>query len=140
LDYPHENDLERGAFQSYTYSHLPLSPDPLSADSTPLLLPWETDELSPDHPGQSPPPRPDYGIEFSDGLFGHLNMSIRIHGSNLWIPEYIDVTGRAIRLQETSLDRFEWREDFDWFNLGAWSVGPMSADPFEAPARRTMRY
>lgn len=69
LDYPTENDLERGTIRNYDY----IGPTklPRSNDSTPELPPGI---------GQNPMPYPGYGFEFSDGLNGHL----RIRRTNTW--------------------------------------------------------
>ena len=69
LDYPTEDDLERGAIRNYDY----IGPTklPRKNDQTPEL---------PDGIGRIPMPYPGYGFEFSNGLSGHLNIRLRIAG------------------------------------------------------------
>lgn len=72
LDYPTENDLERGAIRAYDY----MGPTklPRRNDKTPEL---------PSGIGQIPMPYPGYGFEFSDGLSGHLKIRLRIKGEDM---------------------------------------------------------
>lgn len=106
LDYPDEDDLEAGADRFYRYTNLP----------------WINDETPPlpDGVGQSPMPYPDYGIEFSGGLKGHLRVRLRIGGSDMWIKDFVKLSIREIREVATSFDTFAWREDTQWKYLGSW--------------------
>ena len=67
LDYPAEADLQRGAIRSYDY----IGPTrlPRRNDKTPELPPGV---------GQDPMPYPGYGLEYSDGLKGHLAIHLRM--------------------------------------------------------------
>ena len=100
LDYPTENDLERGAIRNYDYS----GPTklPRRNDRTPELPPGV---------GQSPMPYPGYGFEFSNGLNGHLSLRLQIRGDDMWIKDNIDLYVRFIRNKATSFDTLAWIED-----------------------------
>jgi hypothetical protein len=110
LDYPSENDLERGAIRNYDY----IGPTRLQRinDKTPELPPGV---------GQIPMPYPSYGIEFSNGLNGHITVRLRIDGDDMWIKDNVDLYIRAIRLKATSFDTLEWMEDANWTYIGTWS-------------------
>lgn len=91
LDYPTEDDLERGAIRNYDYMG-------------PTKLPRRNDKTHelPDGIGQIPMPYPGYGFEFSDGLSGHLKIRLRIHGDDMWIKDNVDLYVRFIRNKATS--------------------------------------
>lgn len=107
LDWPAENDLERGAVRDYTYHDLPRH-----NDKTPQL---------PDGIGQNPMPYPDFGIEFSDKLEGHLKLRVRIHGSDMWIKDNVELFIKEIRQIATSFDTLAWAQDDDWSYVATWS-------------------
>jgi hypothetical protein len=107
LDYPTENDLERGAERAYYYYNLPWI-----NDQTPPL---------PDGIGQIPMPYPDHGIEFSGGLKNHLQLRLHIYGDDMWIKDSIDAYVKEIREVATSFDTYGWTEDKEWEYIGTWS-------------------
>jgi hypothetical protein len=121
LDYPTENDLERGAVRNYDYfgpSKLPRNND-------------ETPEF-PGNVGQNPPPFPSYGIEFSHGIQHHFAMRLEIHGDDMWIGDKVELFVREIRLKSTSFDTFEWQEDTNWTPIAVWDKNiRMSTDSDE---------
>jgi hypothetical protein len=96
LDYPTEDDLERGAIRNYDY----IGPTklPRRNDGTPELPPGI---------GQIPMPYPGYGIEFSNGLSGHLAIRLRIRGSDMWIKDRVDLYIKQIRRIATSFDTLD---------------------------------
>jgi hypothetical protein len=110
LDYPSEDDLERGAIRNYDY----MGPTrlPRRNDQTPSL---------PDGVGQNPMPYPGYGFEFSNGLSGHLTIRLRIHGDDMWIKDDVDLYVRTIRQRATSFDTLAWQEDTEWTYIASWS-------------------
>ena len=83
LDYAAEDDLERGAFRDYFYSNLPRR-----NDQTPPL---------PDGVGQNPMPYPDFGFEFSHGLFGHLRLRLHIRNDDMWVKDKVELSIRQVR-------------------------------------------
>lgn len=128
LDYPTENDLERGAIRAYDY----MGPTklPRRNDQTPELPPGI---------GQIPMPYPGYGFEFSNGLNGHLRIQLRIRNDDRWIKDNIDLYVRYIRERATSFDTLAWIEDPDWSYVASWSRGvTMSTDPSEGVAVWTL--
>jgi hypothetical protein len=110
LDYPTENDLERGAIRAYDYS----GPTrlPRRNDRTPELPPGI---------GQNPMPYPGYSFEFSNGLHGHLRLQLRINGDDMWIKDDVDLYVRFIRQRATSFDTLAWQEDSDWTYMASWT-------------------
>ncbi len=110
LDYPTENDLERGAIRNYDY----MGPTklPRRNDKTPQL---------PSGIGQDPMPYPGYGFEFSNGLIGHLTIQLRIRGADMWIKDNVDLYVRKIHKKATSFDTLAWAEDTDWTYIATWS-------------------
>jgi hypothetical protein len=109
LDYPTENDLERGAIRAYDYSG-------------PTKLPRRNDQTHelPSGIGQIPMPYPGYGFEFSNGMNGHLKIRLRINGDDMWIKDNVDLYVRRIRLRATSFDTVEWQEDPGWSYVASW--------------------
>jgi hypothetical protein len=109
LDYPAEDDLERGAIRNYDY----MGPTklPRRNDKTPELPPGV---------GQDPMPYPGYGFEFSNGLNGHLKIQLRIRGDDMWIKDNVDLYVRRIRQTATSFDTLAWQEDPDWTYISSW--------------------
>src|ERR1700704_1914118 len=93
LDYPTENDLERGAIRNYDY----IGPTrlPRKNDKTPELPPGI---------GQIPMPYPGYGFEFSNGLSGHLKIKLQIKGDDMWIKDNVDLYVRVIRQHAAGID------------------------------------
>jgi len=129
LDYPTENDLERGAIRNYDY----MGPTklPRKNDQTPEL---------PSGIGQIPMPYPGYGFEFSNGLGGHLRIRLRIRGSDMWIKDNVDLYVRFIRQKATSFDTLAWIEDSDWSYVASWGHDiPMSTQIFEGFATWTLK-
>src|SRR5215213_3518210 len=121
LDYPTENDLERGAIRNYDYS----GPTklPRRNDKTPELPPGI---------GQNPMPYPGYGFEFSSGMNGHLKIQLRINGDDMWIKDKVDLYVRRIRQVATSFDTLAWQEDTFWTYIASWTQDvAMSTDSGE---------
>jgi len=121
LDYPTENDLERGAIRNYDYS----GPTklPRRNDKTPELPPGI---------GQNPMPYPGYGFEFSSGMNGHLKIQLRINGDDMWIKDNVDLYVRRIRQVATSFDTLAWQEDTFWTYVASWTQDvAMSTDSDE---------
>ena len=129
LDYPTEDDLERGAIRNYDY----VGPTklPRRNDKTPELPPGI---------GQSPMPYPGYGFEFSNGLNGHLILRLRIRGDDMWIKDNVDLYVRFIRQKATSFDTLAWVEDSDWTYIASWTRDvPMSTDSSEGVTTWNLR-
>ena len=129
LDYPTENDLERGAIRNYDY----IGPSrlPRRNDQTPELPPGI---------GQNPMPYPGYGFEFSNGLNGHLILRLRIRGDDMWIKDDVDLYVRFIRQRATSFDTLAWMEDPDWTYISSWNRDvPMSTDSSEGSTTWDLR-
>ncbi len=128
LDYPDEDDLERGAIRAYDY----VGPTKLARrnDRTPQL---------PDGIGQIPSPYPGYGLEFSDGLSGHLSIRLRIRGNDLWIKDNVDLYVQNIREVATSFDTLAWQLDTFWTYVASWSVDKrLSTDSSEGDTTLTL--
>lgn len=118
LDYPNEDDLERGAHRAYDYYGLPRHND-------------QTPELPPGI-GQSPMPYPDHGYQFSHGMHGHLDLRLHIRNDDMWIKDNVDLYVRQIREVATSFDTLDWVEDTNWTYIGTWSRDvAMSTDSSE---------
>jgi hypothetical protein len=100
LDYPTEDDLERGAFRDYFYYNLA----------------WDNDQTPPLPPdvGQDPMPYPDFGYEFSNGLAGHLKVRLHIYGDDMWVKDHVDFSIKEIREVSTSFDTIAWQQDASW--------------------------
>lgn len=128
LDYPTEDDLERGAIRNYDYSG-------------PTKLPRRND-LTPELPagiGRIPMPYPGYGFEFSNGLNGHLKIRLRIRGSDMWIKDRVDLYVRFIRLVATSFDTLAWQEDPYWTYIASWTQDvALSTDSVEGHTTWTL--
>jgi len=107
LDWPTEDDLERGAQRDYTYYELPRH-----NDKTPELPPGIS---------QNPMPYPNFGVEFSDKLAGHLKLRLRIHGDDMWIKDNADLFIKEVRRIATSFDTEAWQQDSDWAYVATWS-------------------
>jgi hypothetical protein len=128
LDYPTEDDLERGAIRNYDYGG-------------PTKLPRRNDQ-TPELPagiGQIPMPYPGYGFEFSSGVHGHLKIRLRIRGDDMWIKDNIDLYVIFIRQRATSFDTLDWQEDPTWTYIASWTqdVG-MSTDSSEGVTTWTL--
>jgi hypothetical protein len=129
LDYPTEDDLERGAIRNYDY----IGPTklPRRNDKTPELPPGV---------GQNPMPYPGYGFEFSNGLHGHLVLQLRIRGDDMWIKDDVDLYVRVIRERATSFDTLAWVEDSDWTYIASWTRDvAMSTDSDEGSTTWNLR-
>ena len=128
LDYPTEDDLERGAIRNYDY----IGPTklPRKNDQTPEL---------PDGIGRIPMPYPGYGFEFSNGLSGHLNIRLRIRGRDMWIKDQVDLHVIFIRQKATSFDTLAWIEDTYWTYIASWTQDvAMSKDSEEGVTTWTL--
>lgn len=110
LDYPAEDDHERGASRNYDYT----GPTKLQRrnDGTPPL---------PSGIGQDPMPYPGYGIEFSSGMRSHMKIELRIQGEDMWIKDSVDLYVRQIRQVATSFDTLAWIEDLYWTYVASWT-------------------
>ncbi len=121
LDYPSENDLERGATRDYVYANLARNND-------------QTPELPPGI-GQSPMPYPSHGIEFSHGLKGHLKLRLQIKGDDMWIKDDVELLTRRIRQKSSGIDTIDWVEDSEWSHVGSWPADKaISTDSSEGVA------
>ncbi|WP_315832445.1 hypothetical protein [Bradyrhizobium prioriisuperbiae] len=121
LDYPTEDDLERGAIRAYDY--IGATKLPRRNDQTPSLPPGI---------GQSPMPYPGWGYEFSNGMNGHLKIQLRIHGDDMWVKDNVDFYVRRIRNVATSFDTLAWQMDSDWSYVASWTQDvAMSTDGSE---------
>jgi hypothetical protein len=109
LDYPTENDLERGAIRNYDYGG-------------PTKLPRRNDQTPqlPDGIGRNPMPYPGYGFEFSNGMNGHLKIRLRIRGDDMWVKDNLNLYVRQLRQRATSFDTLAWQEDTDWTYVASW--------------------
>lgn len=109
LDYPSEDDHERGASRNYDYTG-------------PTKLQRRNDETPPLPPGigRDPMPYPGYGIEFSSGMRSHLKIELRTDGEDMWIKDSVDLYVRQIRQVATSLDTLDWIEDSYWTYVASW--------------------
>lgn len=128
LDYPTEDDHERGAVRNYDY----IGPTKLTRrnDRTPEL---------PDGIGRIPMPYPGYGFEFSDGLNGHLKIRLRIRGDDMWIKDRVDLYVQYIRQVATSFDTLAWIRDSHWSYIASWSQDVnMSTDSDEGVSTWTL--
>ena len=128
LDYPTEDDLERGAIRDYNY----IGPTklPRRNDKTPELPPGI---------GQIPSPYPGYGFEFSRGLSKHLQIRLRIKGDDMWIKDEIDLYVRFIRQHATGIDSIWWEEDSYWTYIASWTKDvAMSTDSSEGVTTWTL--
>ena len=128
LDYPTENDLERGAIRNYDY--IGPTKQPRRNDQTPEL---------PSGVGQNPMPYPGYGFEFSNGMNGHLQIRLQIRGDDMWIKDNVDLYVRLIRRRATSFDTLAWIEDSDWTYIASWGRDvAMSTDSGEGVTTWTL--
>jgi len=129
LDYPTEDDLERGAVRNYDY----IGPTklPRRNDQTPEL---------PSGIGRSPMPYPGYGLEFSSGLNGHLVLRLRIRGDDMWIKDSVDLYVRFVRQRATSFDTLAWIEDPDFTYIASWTQDvALSTDSSEGSSTWNLR-
>ena len=118
LNYANEDDLERDAHRAYDYLKLP-------------RVNHLTPEL-PDGIGQIPMPYPSFGVEFSNGLSGHLKLRLKIHGGDMWIKDNVDVHIKEVKPVTTGFDSFVWQQEASWTHIGTWSEDvAMSTDFFE---------
>ena len=84
-------------------------------------------------------PYPGYGLEFSNGLNGHLALRLRIRGDDMWIKDNVDLYVRMIRQKSTSWDTIAWQEDSDWTYIATWSKDiAMSTDSTEGYTTLTL--
>lgn len=121
LDYPTEDDLERGAIRNYDY--IGSTRLPRRNDQTPELPPGV---------GRIPMPYPGYGFEFSNGLSDHLRIRLRIRGDDMWIKDQVDLYVQFIRQVATSFDTLAWRRDNFWTYIASWTQDvAMSTDSSE---------
>lgn len=121
LDHSNADDLERGATDTFVYTSLPTR-----ADKTPGNPPGVSTSL---------PPWPPGGMEFSDGLAGHLKLRLRIKGSDLWIKDAVALSIKQFRV--VPIDA--WQLDANWSAIGAWNQDvTMSTDMFEGSSEWLM--
>ncbi len=128
LDYPTLDDHERGAIRNYDY--IGATKLPRRNDKTPLLPPGI---------GRIPMPYPGYGIEFSDGMSGHLSIRLRTRGDDMWIKDNVDLYVQQIRQVATSFDTLAWIRDSHWTYVASWSQDvAMSQDSSEGVKEWTL--
>lgn len=110
LDYPSEDDHERGDIRSYSYT----GPTklPRRNDSTPEL---------PSGVGRVPMPYPGYGFEYSNGMNGHLSIRLRIRSDDMWIKDNVDLYVKFIRRVASSFDTLVWKRDAIWTYIASWT-------------------
>lgn len=128
LDYPTEDDLEQGALRNYDY----IGPTklPRSNDATPQL---------PAGIGRIPMPYPGYGLEFSNGLSGHLKLQLRIRDVDMWIKDNVDLYVRFIDERMTNFGTLTWIEDDFWTYIASWTQDvAMSTDSSEGETTWTL--
>jgi hypothetical protein len=65
-------------------------------------------------------PYPAHGLEFSDGLAGHLRLGVHIWGDDMWVKDEVDLYVREVRQVATSFDTLAWREDSEWQYVASW--------------------
>ena len=103
---------------------------PRDHDRTPEPIPGLTED---------PQPFPDYGFEFTDGLFGHLGLRLEIDGRDMWFMDNIDLDVKYIRWNGYGIDSFVWERDLYWTRVFSWRQDVrMSTDPSEGVATWTL--
>jgi hypothetical protein len=106
LDYPDVDDHEPGDTRFYGFT----VPE-IYLDETPALPPGI---------GAIPMPYPEAAIEFSHGIHPHLQCRLRIHGTDMWIKDSVEILVKETRLTATSFDTVAWQEAPTWTRLGGW--------------------
>jgi hypothetical protein len=129
LGVPHFDDLERGSGRFYNFESLARK-----NDRTPELPPSQS---------QSPMPFPESGIEFSDGLEGHLKLVLSIGGRDLWVKDRIDLFIKQSRFGGLGgpANIQDWVVDDEFTFVASWGMNvAMSRDPAEGHETWTMRF
>jgi hypothetical protein len=105
LDKASVDDHERGDERAYDF----------------IFNDWFNDRTQPIDfdPSPNPPPYPDRGIEYSNGLGGHFGIRLRIMGADMWIKDELHIYTKQIRLKSTSQSEPSWRIDADWHYEGS---------------------
>ena len=124
LDFRHLDDYERDDDRFYNF----VIPDRHLHRTPPL----------PDGIGRIPSPYPETGMEFSDGLAGHLRCRLRIHNDDMWIKDNVEIWVKEVRLRWSG-DSAAWHEDERHRRLGSWGQDvAMSTDGDEGPHTWTL--
>jgi hypothetical protein len=119
LDIP---DHRAGTAASRTYDYLRL--DRVS-DRTPLLLHDAGGHLL---------PYPEYGVEYSQGLYGHLRVRLLTDPRTAASLEGVTMFVHRLRHRVVGPRRIAWVEDEDWSFLGTWGCGiPLSHHAVRQP-------
>jgi hypothetical protein len=109
------NDLQRGSMDEFIFRDLPRHND-------------RTFGLPPSSV-QIPMPYPPTGIEFSDGLPGHLKFRLIIEGNDLWIKDKVVISIKQFRF---TFEAQDWVLDQNWSVIGSWGRdAKMSTDFWE---------
>jgi hypothetical protein len=106
LDLSGVDDNERGDVRSYNF--FPLA---RRNDQTPELPPGI---------GQNPMPYPDDGLEYSNGLAGHMKIRLRTDGDDMWIKDKVTLSIKQNRQVKTSFDTLAWVRDANWTEIVKW--------------------
>jgi hypothetical protein len=115
LDRRRVDDLERGSTNDFRFLNLPRL-----NDHTPELPPSVL---------QFPMPYPPSGIEFSNGLPGHLKFRLTIGGDDMWIKDRVDLFINQFQFTSEAQD---WVLDQGWSAIGSWGQDvKMSTDFWE---------
>jgi hypothetical protein len=129
LDFPTEDDLERGAIRAYDYSGA--AKLPRINDKTPELG---------DGVGQSPMPFPGFGFEFSSGLANHLTLQLEIHGPDMWIKDSVSLFIKQLRVGPTGFDTLDWKLDPDFSFVASWTKDiAFSTDSSEGTTKMNLK-
>ena len=121
LDFPPLTGIERLSTNIYVWSGKDALPR--RNDKTPELPSGEV---------QIPMPYPSYGIEFSDGLNGHLGLRINIRGDDKLMVGLVELSVKHIKLENGPLGFQLWRRGSHWSQLGSWlGTWILSTDPHE---------
>lgn len=123
-----DSDVQAGFLRNgweLTYGTLDLAGDDLGRGDERgynfIFSDWFNDRTQPIDfdPSPNPPPYPDRGIEYSNGLVGNLGIRLRIMGADMWIKDELHIYTKQIRLKSTALSEPSWRLDDDWHYEGS---------------------
>ena len=119
LDLPEDGAT---AFASRTCDYLRLD---RASDRTPLMLHDAGGRLL---------PYPEYGVEYSQGLFGHLRVRLLTDARTAASLEGVTMFVHRLRHRVVGPRQVAWVEDEDWSFLGTWGCGiPLSHHVFRQP-------
>jgi hypothetical protein len=122
LDYPPIVGIEHESTNIYEWSGQ--SALPRRNDKTHTLPSGEV---------EFPMPYPSYGIEFSDGMSGHLSLRIIIRGDDELGIDLVELSVKRIRLVNGPFGLFQlWSRSSHWSEVGSWpGTWFLSTDPNE---------